>query len=345
MTAIACASGCGVALAQPAPPGNDNYLSSWIVPQAAKVPLHKAVSETSFSITEDTSAASTQADLFNPDRSGLPFGGGGAEPSACNGVSYGKTVWYDLHPSVPMGVELLATGFPTAIAVYQWNVLSGQLIRQSVFCHLAINRSTGQPQPTNDFVYPGELQAGKAYTVQVGGLATGGVFASGSLAFTANLFPDHDGDGVIDGIDKCDFLPGVQRFGGCPPALHARPAYTFTNFGTFARLDSLTVGDIPGGARVTVRCRACGRSAVVSAGPHASSVTVPALTGTTMRNGAKLEIWVTKARVRVPPGGSSIYQYGSIGSYVSYTVGGGALGSRVLRCLLPGSLTPRLHCP
>jgi len=63
-----------------------------------------------------------------------------------------------------------------------------------------------------------------------------------------------------------------------------------------------------------------------------------------MPDGAKLEIFVTKSAVG---GHTSIYRYGAIGSYISYPVISGHLESgsfRVIRCLLPGSLTPRLTC-
>ena len=59
-----------------------------------------------------------------------------------------------------------------------------------------------------------------------------------------------------------------------------------------------------------------------------------------MAAGDKLEIWVTKRAT-----GTGNYRYGAFGSYISYTFNSGTLGDRVLRCLMPGSLTPRQTCP
>ena len=42
-------------------------------------------------------------------RDGQPLGGGDPETTACNGVSFGKTVWYDFAPQVNYGVQLRAS--------------------------------------------------------------------------------------------------------------------------------------------------------------------------------------------------------------------------------------------
>ena len=98
LTAAACAS--APALASAAPPVNDNYLASLPVDQAE------------FTATTDTTEATTQPDLFNPNRDGQPLGGGAAEPLTCKGTAFGKTVWYDLAPQVDGGVQLRATRLP-----------------------------------------------------------------------------------------------------------------------------------------------------------------------------------------------------------------------------------------
>ena len=59
------------------PPPNDNYLSSTIIPQGSTT----GMSLVTYHDTEDLTAATTQRDLFNPDQSGLPFGGGGLSRS------------------------------------------------------------------------------------------------------------------------------------------------------------------------------------------------------------------------------------------------------------------------
>ena len=101
--------------------------------------------EVTRTIAEDTTGTTTQPDLFNPNKQGLAFGGGGAEPLACNHVRYGSTVWYDLHPDVPMGVQLIASGFPSAIAIYQYNAHTAMLEPKSVLCQTA---------PTNTNTFP-----------------------------------------------------------------------------------------------------------------------------------------------------------------------------------------------
>src|SRR3954447_6225839 len=107
LTAAACVA--APAAASAAPPVNDNYLSSLPVDQVQ------------FTATADTTEATTQADLFNPNRDGQPLGGGAPEPLDCKGTPFGKTVWYDLAPQVSGGVQLRASGFQTVVAVYEWN--------------------------------------------------------------------------------------------------------------------------------------------------------------------------------------------------------------------------------
>src|SRR3954462_13940868 len=97
LTAVACA--CAPALASAAPPVNDNYLASL------------PVDSLEFTGTADTTEATTQTDLFNPNRGGQPLAGGAPEPLDCKGTAFGKTVWYDLAPKVDGGVQIRATGF------------------------------------------------------------------------------------------------------------------------------------------------------------------------------------------------------------------------------------------
>jgi hypothetical protein len=333
----------GVAITLPpfafaAAPTNDNYLSSWVIPDPQFVPRFRTVPEVTRTVAQDTTGATTQSDLFNPNKQGLAFGGGGAEPLACNHIRYGSTVWYDLHPDVPMGVQLIASGYPSAIAIYQYNARTAMLQRKSVLC-----QTTGAD--TNTFPVLGDLKAGKAYTVQVGGLQNGPGFFAGPLQVTFNLFPDHDADSQVDGVDNCPFLEGVRRFDGCPPTINSIPSFNYRTAGSGVRLTSLVVTSVPGGARVEARCRQCGARQVVIAGKRANSVTLSHFVGVTMPAGSHLEVWITKSAVTGKAGQSSEYRFGAIGRYANYTVKNSALGSRVLRCLLPGSLKPRRSCP
>ena len=57
------------ATAAAAPPPNDNYLAS------------TTIASQEYRDSVDTTEATTQPDLFNPNRDGLPFGGGDPEPT------------------------------------------------------------------------------------------------------------------------------------------------------------------------------------------------------------------------------------------------------------------------
>jgi hypothetical protein len=319
-----------VALAAPAPPPNDNYLASTIIPEARSTGFQ----ELQYQDSQNTTAATTQTDLFSFDASGNPLGGAGPEPLTCSGSSYGNTIWYDLRPKVPAGFDLQAVGFPSVIALYQYNPATS-LITRRIGCHVAPANAL-----LNDFLVPPELQPNKYYTVQIGGLKTPLGFNSGRLDFTMKFFPDHDGDGVYDPQDACPTLAGVPRFGGCPPAIHPAARIQFAQAGSGIRILSVQVQAIPTRSKVLARCRPCGLRSLRQAGPHANSITMTALAGHTLAAGDKLEIWVTRAA-----SGTGNYRYGSFGSYISYTVSAGTLGPRVLRCLMPGSLTPRRTCP
>src|SRR4051794_16906010 len=79
-------STAGAATALAVPPGNDNYLASLTINEpGGSLPAQ-------FAATVDTTEATTQPDLFDPNREGLPFGGGQPEPTRCpGGPAYGKT--------------------------------------------------------------------------------------------------------------------------------------------------------------------------------------------------------------------------------------------------------------
>ena len=81
------------AAAAAAPPVNDNYLASTAI----------GLPRTELVTTVDTTEATLQADIFQPNADGQPLGGGPAEPATCNGVPFGKTVWYDLAPPTDYG--------------------------------------------------------------------------------------------------------------------------------------------------------------------------------------------------------------------------------------------------
>jgi hypothetical protein len=323
----ALCSGAVLAPAAPAaPPANDNYLASF----SMRSPGGELA--TGYQDAQDTTEATLQADLFNPDREGQPLAGGGPEPAQCGQSTYGKTVWYDFAPPYPGGAQIRGSGFPTAIAVYEYDVRMATIVRQ-ITCQVssgaAINEVLALVRP----------RRGHAFTVQVGGVVAGGAPASGRLDFTFHYFRDSDGDGVLDAEpDTCRGLRGIPP-SGCPPRIPALARYNFRPAGGGVRLTRLLVSRAPAGSRVEARCRRCGIRQVVQVRREGRSVRLTRLLGRTLPAGSRLEIWVTHARV---PGGD--FRFGAIGGYVRFTVRGSALGDRVERCLMPGSMKPRRRC-
>jgi hypothetical protein len=297
---------------------NDHYLASLQMQDGDAVARE-------FRDTVDTTAASVQADLFNPNRDGLPFGGSGPEPTTCSGASYGRTVWYDFIPEVSGGVQIAASGYDTVVAVYEYDVRSAQL-GQQVACE---NRGVAE-----DLVLP-EVERGKAYTVQVG--AVGG--AAGTLQFEFLFFGDRDEDGVLDEApDRCPRQPGIDSAGGCPPALSATLSLEWANTAGGVRFTSVRVRGAPRGARIEARCRRCGvrRTTARSKG---RPVKLRRLIGREAPAGAVLVVRVTQR-----PRGRGRFRHGAVGTYLRYVFEPGGIRARKVRCMRPGSNKPRKRC-
>ena len=87
------------ASAAAAPPPNDNYLASTTINRQDGSMANE------YADSVDTTEATTQPDMFNPDKDGLPLGGGDPEPTTCNGgSSFGKTAWWDFRPPSAGGI-------------------------------------------------------------------------------------------------------------------------------------------------------------------------------------------------------------------------------------------------
>ena len=209
------AAACAATLALPAtaaavPPLNDNYLQSTVATndsQTLSLP-----SQWTDPTPPDTTEATTQTDLFNPDLDGNPGSGGGAEPLTCNGTPISKTVWYDLHPPTYGGVELTPSGFDMTVAVYEYN--RDSRITRQVLCQ------NDKATTTEDVLF--DVKKGRQYTVQIGGVNGAG----GTLSFELLYFRDSDNDGTLNAApDEC---PGIRgsRSDGCPPTLNALPRYS-----------------------------------------------------------------------------------------------------------------------
>lgn len=301
------------ASAAAAPPPNDNYLAS------------TTISGKEYRDSVDTTEATTQADTFNPSRDGLPTGGGGEpEPTSCApGSSYGKTVWWDFKPPSDGGVQIRANGgFDVVVAVYTWNEQTSRITRR-VRCQ---NDEAG----SEDVLIP-RVSAGTNYTIQVGG-ANG---AGGPLNFLLDYFPDTDGDGILDDApDKCRTQPGIERFGGCPPELRAAPRLSYTVSGTSLRITSLSIDDVPKGARAEVRCRRCGGGKVTRRARRTGTLRMPGFVGRLVPAGDRIEVRVTLGKT-----GNGRYRHGAIGKFYRWPVEPGKLGRRQTRCIRPGSRT------
>jgi hypothetical protein len=288
-------------------PINDDYLKSQPINRPGTPVTHEEVKA-----VVDTTEATTQADLFIP---GTMTGGGGPETTTCNGRSFGKTVWYDIHPDVDGALEIQTGGFDVAINVYEFSNDTAKLVRR-----VACSAEAG----TQDFIPP-RLEGKRHYTIQFGGLDNGAGPLGGSLSVSFQFFPDRDDDNIFDPLDKCPDQPGVQAFGGCPPTLRATPKLTATPTGAGIVVRKLSVS-APKGAKVEVRCRRrCSGSQTRTAGV----TSFPFLRGKALPAGARIEIFVTKKD--------------SIGAYTRYDVVRGNF-KRTDRCLRPGSHTPRRKC-
>jgi hypothetical protein len=303
-----------VALAVPAfalavAPSNDDYLKSFPINR----PDTRLTREEAKAVI-DTTEATTQPDLFAPE---VAAGGGGPETTVCNGRTFGKTVWYDLHPDVDGSVEIQTGGFDVAINVYEFDNRSAKILRR-VGC-------SAEPG-TQDFIVP-RVEGGRHYTIQVGGLdaGTGLGPASGSLQISFQFFADRDDDNIFDPLDDCPDQAGVRSAGGCPPTLRSTPKLTAAPTGNGIVVKRLSVSATKG-AKVEVRCRKrCSGKQARTAGV----VSFPLLRGRSLPAGAVVEIFVTKAN--------------SIGAYTRYEIVRGNF-KRVDRCLRPGSHTPRRTC-
>lgn len=309
LAAVASAAFAAPALA--APPVNDNYLAS--------LPVDKV----EFSATTDTTEATTQPDLFNPSRDGQPLGGGTTENTICKGTPFGKTVWYDLAPQASGAIEVAATavGFAPVVAVYEWSASNSQITRL-LDCTPVVG---GRMQL--------EVTKGRNYTIQVGG--AGG--AGGATTLNVDYFPDSDGDGIFDPLDKCVDVAGIDRFGGCPPELKVTPSVSFDRTGNGVRISRLVVDRVPKGARVVAKCSGCGSQTVRV--KKTGRVSLSKLVGKSVRAGGDIEVRVTLART-----GRGTYKFGATGSYFKWPVQANGLGARQTRCIKVGTASKLETC-
>jgi hypothetical protein len=315
VAAVAAVLATGSA-AYAAAPANDNYLAS------APVLTER------YQDTVDTTEATEQPNIFEPAPDGRKAGAAEAEPLACDGRSYGKTVWYDFLPPTSGGLRITASGYDAVVAVYEYDPVSGRILRP-----VACRDATTGPTEELDVAPPG-IKDGKYYTAQVGGAVVDGTARSGALNFNLEFYGDRDGDGVLDHNDACPKVAGAR--GGCPPQIGTTPRLTFAGL----QLKVLDWAGLPRGTEVTATCRLCGRRGIrqkvrVREGGIAR---LRAFTGVKARHGAVLDVSAALAAH-----GSGEYRFGAIGKRARYRFGSRSENWAV-RCLVPGS-QEEMTCP
>jgi hypothetical protein len=301
-----------------AAPANDDYLAATLVAdERGGMPRETAGD------VQDTRDATVQADLFAP-----PGAGGGPERTRCDGITYGRTIWYAMRADISGFAEIQASGFDAVVAGYEYDPDTEKITRE-LGC---FNQS-----PLTEDVFL-ELDRGRAYALQIGGVDAGAGPAGGLLHLTIDFYPDADRDEIFDELDECPGRRGVSAFAGCLPELRSSPRIRWSTTAAGVRITSLTVRKVPRGALVRARClRRCSlrqaRRAIA-----ARTVSLDAFRGKALRVGAVFELRVTR-----PPTPSGLYRYGAIGSYSRFTVRARDV-KRKDRCLLPGSPAPRRRC-
>jgi hypothetical protein len=243
LLALGATMSMAASAAAPAPPINDNYLQSLNINKPG-TPLNRTETITD---VRDTTAATIQPDIFNPTSHGGP-----PELTGCNGVGESGTIWYDFYPD-SSGVVRIRTSatFGTIMAVVRFDPKS--LLPEESQRRCAVNQTTA----AGELFY--DVQAGKSYTVQIGGVAG----AAGNIQF---LF---------------DYLVKLKP-------VQAEATLTAAPLSNGVRIVSLAVA-APHRARVEVRCsRGCRPQATT-----ARSVGFPHLRGAVLPRGSSLKIYVT----------------------------------------------------
>jgi hypothetical protein len=298
-------------------PANDNYLAA------------TPVLTERYHDTVDTTQATEQPNVFDPSPDSRSTGAAQAETLSCDGHAYGKTVWYDFLPPTSGGVRLTAAGYDTALAVYEYDSATGRITRP-VAC-----QDAGEGPSEELDVPPPAIEAGKYYTVQVGGAVVDGTARSGALDFRLEFYGDRDGDGVLDHNDACPDVAGAP--GGCPPQIAGTPRLAIAGL----HVVLLEWAGLPRGADVTARCRGCGahgiRQTVRVRGDGVARL--GSFAGINAHRGAVLDVSATLAAR-----GSGEYRFGAIGKRAHYRIGSKAF-RWAMRCLVPGSRSEEMTCP
>jgi hypothetical protein len=303
----AVAAACTAAPAQaqtPEPPRNDNYLRSL----SLNAPGKQLEPRDTLADRRDTAGGTVQADVFNPPESGGP-----REPTTCQGVSYGRTVWYDFYPHVRGFARIRVSGYDAVITVVPFN-------RRTAMPRFGRAQCINRVGATGTEEFAAEVGKGRAYTIQIG--AVGDV--AGMLDFRFDFLPDRDGDQVLDETDSCPTLAGTRR-NGCPVVLNAE---------ALLRARPISGGIEVVGLRVNASKRArfeltCSRGCRREVRGGRKQVGFRRIRGRRLRAGSSIVIRITRPN--------------AIGAYIRYRILDGNF-KRIERCMNPGSKRPRVRC-
>ena len=138
------------------PPGNDNFLDPTYV-NSPGAPLN------SWQNTNYTAGAGVQSNVFDPCNTS-PCPSGPTETTTCDGVHYGKTVWYEFFPDHNGQVEIQTHGIPNVIAIYKIDPVTKR--PDWVKC------AKGSAHTSNELI--AHVEGGLAYAYQIGGRGNAG---------------------------------------------------------------------------------------------------------------------------------------------------------------------------
>jgi hypothetical protein len=204
------------------------------------------------SLTADTSTYTVQDDLYGPDKSGGP-----REPTRCNGVEYGNTLWVVFHADRWGRMRVAATGaLDPVIGFLPFD--SPGTPAPDIAHFRCFNAQAASDEEALTPVRPGRW-----YAVQLGGA---GEVRGGQLAASLELLP--------------------------PPAVAGRPALSDAR--RPLRVRRLVVKHARAGETLRLRCTrgACGRQTVKVAAGLGTPIRM--LRNKRVKPGARIELRITK---------------------------------------------------
>src|SRR3954451_3067497 len=222
VAAIAAALVAIPASAQAVAPDNDAYLFSTQINNPGTGLLGSGSTRGEYVEQADNTEATEQSDIFDPDSTGGPQEAlycGLADPPVPSAPysSFGKTLWWDVHPDVNGYLGVTVTGFDSVLGFTEYD--SGANPVGPYPCQ-------DDPNSTSRENMLLTIRGGHHYSIQVGGWAgfvanPGDPFpntpdSDNNFDFIVDFFPDRDLDGTLDSGDRCPTAVGPSSLRGCP---------------------------------------------------------------------------------------------------------------------------------